>query len=163
MEQLEEKLTACMEDYLEAVLLQVRTSRVARVRDIAGHLHVGMPSVTAALRSLSKRGLVNYDPYQFVTLTDRGQEAAEQISRRHDLLRRFLVDVLGLDEASAEGNACRMEHAVDKAFLDRLEALVDFARRSPQAREDWLKQFSEFASSAHGSHGSDEPARDAEI
>jgi len=129
-------LTSSLEDYLEAVLLLVRRDRVARVRDIAKALGVGMPSVTTALKALAQRGLVNYDPYQVITLTEQGQLAAEAISRRHTVLRRFLVEVLGLDEATAEANACRMEHAVDEQVLDRLGRFADSVRGRPWAGQD---------------------------
>ena len=135
------KLTASLEDYLEAILFVVRQKRVARVRDIAGRVGVGMPSVTAALKTLSERKLVNYDPYQVVTLTDRGREVAEEISDRHFMLRRFLRDVLGLDSESAEANACRMEHAVDGALLERLTRFAEFLDTCPRAGEDWIRQF----------------------
>jgi len=134
------QLTRSLEDYLEAILLLVRRGRVARVRDIAHRLEVGMPAVSAALKTLSARGLVNYDPYQVITLTDRGCELAEEVSRRHDILRRFLTEVLGLDAASAEANACRMEHAVDAPLLDRLERFNEFLRRCPRIGPAWTEQ-----------------------
>lgn len=130
-------LTSSLEDYLEAVLLLVRRDRVARVRDIAKALGVGMPSVTTALKALAQRGLVNYDPYQVITLTEGGRQAAEGVSQRHEVLRRFLVEVLGLDEATAQANACRMEHAVDEQVLDRMRRFADFIRRCPRAGRDW--------------------------
>ncbi|MFB3890921.1 MAG: metal-dependent transcriptional regulator [Phycisphaerae bacterium] len=135
------RLTASMEDYLEAILFLVRRNRVARVRDIARELKVGMPAVTAALKTLASRGLVNYDPYQFVTLTDRGGELAEQVSRRHYDIRRFLCDVLGLDAQEAEANACRMEHAVDEAVLERLRLFGEFVADCPRAGESWTEAF----------------------
>jgi len=135
------KLTASLEDYLEAILFVVRQKRVARVGDIARRVGVGMPSVTAALKALSERKLVNYHPYQAVTLTDRGREVAEEISGRHFMLRRFLRDVLGLDSESAEANACRMEHAVDGALLERLTRFAEFLHTCPRAGEDWMRQF----------------------
>lgn len=138
-----DNLTSSLEDYLEAILFVVRQKRVARVRDIADRIGVGMPSVTAALKTLAARKLVNYDPYQAVTLTDRGCELAEEISRRHYALRRFLTDVLGLDGAAAEANACRMEHAVDDELLERLTRFAEFIRRCPRAGEDWIRQFAE--------------------
>ena len=125
------KLTRSQEDYLEAILLLVRRDRVARVRDIAKSLQVGMPSVTTALKALSKRGLVNYDPYQVITLTPEGRDQAEEVSRRHHVLRSFLTDVLGLELESAEAYACRMEHAVDGELLDRLAGLAEFVRSCP--------------------------------
>ena len=127
------KLSASKEDYLEAILLLIRRDQVARVRDIARHLGVGMPSVTAALKALSKRELVNYDPYQVITLTDRGRDVAEAILRRHTILRAFLSEVLGLDADDAEASACRMEHAVSDEVLERLDDFAHFVRTCPRA------------------------------
>lgn len=136
-----EGLTKSKEDYLEAILLLVREGQVARVRDIAKRIDVGMPAVSVALRSLSRMELVNYDPYEFITLTDRGREIAEQVSQRHHILRTFLVDVLGLDADSAEANACRMEHAADAALLQRLAQFTDFLRRRRTAGDDVAEAF----------------------
>ena len=140
------KLTKSLEDYLEAVLALVRRGRVARVRDIARRLGVGSPSVTAALKSLSKRGLVNYDPYEVVTLTERGRELAEGVQHRHDVIRGFLTDVLGVEAGPAEDYACRMEHAVDEALLERFGRLVEFVRRGPGNGADWLASFRRYCS-----------------
>ena len=149
------KLTSSQEDYLEAILLLVRRGQVARVRDIAKLLNVGMPSVTAALKILSKRELVNYDPYQVITLTDHGQEMAEGVNRRHDLLNKFFVEVLGLDEPTAEANACRMEHAVDSALVERLTKFVEFIHGCPRAGEDWVGEFAAYC--AKGGPGDYDP------
>ena len=138
-----DKLSPSLEDYLEAVLILVRRGRVARVRDIAAHLGVGKSSVTGAVKTLAKRGLVNYEPYQFITLTDHGRVLAEDVSARHVLLREFLSDVLGLDEESAEANACRMEHAVDAELLEQLGKFSVFVRNCPRAGESWVRAFVE--------------------
>ncbi|MDP6635633.1 MAG: metal-dependent transcriptional regulator [Phycisphaerae bacterium] len=138
-----EKLSPSLEDYLEAVLILVRRGNVARVRDIAAHLGVGKSSVTGAVKTLAKRGLVNYEPYQFITLTDHGRELAEEVSARHVLLRKFLSEVLGLDEETAEANACRMEHAVDAELLEQLGKFSAFVRNCPRAGTDWVKAFVE--------------------
>jgi len=136
------KLTRSQEDYLEAILHLVRRQQVARVRDIAKRLGVGMSSVTAALKGLARRGLVNYDPYQLITMTDRGREAAEEISNRHDLLQGFLTDVLGMDAPEAADSACRLEHAVGPVVLERLEKFAEFIRGCPRAGADWIESFS---------------------
>lgn len=137
-------LTRSQEDYLEAILHLVRRRKVARVRDIARRMGVGMPSVTAALRGLSKRKLVHHDPYQFVTLTDRGSRRAEQISRRREQIRRFLTDVLGMDTGAAESSACRLEHAVGPAVLERLKKFAEFVRQSPETGPGWIAAFRAF-------------------
>ena len=139
----QDKLSPSLEDYLEAVLLLVRQGSVARVRDISAHLGVGKSSVTGALKTLARRGLVNYKPYQFITLTDHGLELAEEVQARHVLLRDFLSEVLGLDEEAAEANACRMEHAVDAELLEQLGKFSVFVRNCPRAGENWVRSFVE--------------------
>jgi len=135
------RLSPSLEDYLEAIGALIRESEVARVRDIARRLGVGMPAVTSALRTLSDRELVHYEPYQYITLTARGREAAEEISRRHSLLRDFLTDVFGLDEKTAEANACRMEHAIDAEVMEKFRRFTRFVQQCPRAGADWVEAF----------------------
>ena len=139
-----DKLTPSLEDYLEAILHLIRKDRVARVRDIAKRLGVGMPSVTVALKALAQRKLVNYEAYHVITLTDHGRDVAEEISRWHLVLRRFLTEVLGLDSEIAEANACRMEHAVDATLLERLSRFAEFIRCCPRAGESLVEGFLKF-------------------
>ena len=123
-------LSGSLEDYLEAILDLSAQGQVARVRDIAKRLGVSMSSVTAALHALSKRRLVNYDPYEIITLTDRGRAAGQQVHQRHEVIRSFLTEVLHLDGRRADANACRMEHSVDDVVLNRLSKFARFLQES---------------------------------
>lgn len=127
------ELSESMEDYLEVIHHLVKDNRVARVRDIANALTVKMPSVTGALRKLSKKGLVNYDPHQVITLTDRGEEIAKKIIRTHQTIARFLSNVLDIEPTTADENACRMEHAIDDVVLNRLIKYIEFVEDCPLA------------------------------
>ncbi len=151
------RLTPSQEDYLEAILALVGEGGVARVRDIAGRLGVGKSAVSGALKTLSKRKMVNYDPYEFITLTPRGEQMATKVRGRHEALRRFLTSVLGLDEQTAEANACRMEHSMEDVVLDRLNLLADFlGTRSNPAGPTCLGRFESFLRGR--SVGNDGPA-----
>ncbi|MBN2583148.1 MAG: metal-dependent transcriptional regulator [Planctomycetes bacterium] len=134
-------LTSSLEDYLEAILGLERESGEARVSDIAAQLKVSKSAVTGALKTLSDRKMVNYDPYQHVTLTGRGRKAAAGISERHEVLRRFLTEVLGLKPGVAEANACRMEHVVDNVVLERLTDFAGFVAQWPPALQKKLNEF----------------------
>lgn len=132
--------TASQEDYLEAILGLIGESGAARVRDIAKRMKVANSSVTVALRSLARKKLVDYRPYELVTLTARGRLLAERIRRRHKALSDFLTGVLDVDEKVAETNACRIEHAVGDLVMGRLSCFLDFmfdsavpAKRLPRA------------------------------
>lgn len=124
------ELTTSQEDYLEAILGLIRQTGNARVRDIAERLSVAKSSVTFALRGLAKRKLVNYQPYQLISLTSEGQAIAERIRRRHKDLSRFLQEVLDVDKAIAEGSACRIEHAVPDGLVRRLSCFGQFMSAS---------------------------------
>ena len=137
-------LTATLEDYLEAISRLTAEKGAARVRDIAKALSVHKSTVTAALRSLSQKDLVDYAPYELATLTESGQAVAGEISRRHKGIRDFLVDVLCIDEETADANACRLEHAMDRKVFQRLGLFAEFVKSCPRTGGDWIERFRRF-------------------
>ncbi len=136
-----EALSASLENYLEAIWLLVREHTVARSKDIARRLKVNRSSVTGALQALRDRGLVNYEPYGYVTLTEEGSSAAQRVLRRHETLRDFFVRVLSIDEAEADEAACRMEHGISKPIVDRLLEFAAFVETCPRAGPRWIRGF----------------------
>lgn len=132
-------LSAEMEDYLEAIAALSASNGEARVTDIAKRLSVRKPSVTQALQSLTDKGFLHYKPYASPVLTASGRRAAAAVQRRHDVMKSFLVDVLQVDWAAAEANACRLEHAVDKEVLEHLTRFMDFVQRCPRGGTDWVR------------------------
>jgi len=129
----EQRLSTSLEDYLKAILLSSREHGAVRPRDIVERLRVSGPSVTEALQNLRSRGLVNYLPYEAVSLTGEGQRYADEVLHRHRLLRRFLREVLLLDAAVADAGACLMEHVVSPAIIERM---LDYAAFLEQCGAD---------------------------
>ena len=145
------ELTASLEDYLEAIFHLVGEKQVARARDIAKRLKVNRSSVTGALQSLAQKGLVNYEPYEVITLTRKGTAAAQGVVRRHEVLRDFLVEILAVNEAKADEAACRMEHAIPLSILERLIQFVEFVEVCPRGGAKWIRGFA-----YHCEHGNTE-------
>jgi DtxR family Mn-dependent transcriptional regulator len=141
-------LTPTMENYMEAIYNLDNEKRVVRVKDIAKRLGVKMPTVTNMLKTLNDRGLVNYERYEYLELTGKGENVGKEIDRRHHILREFLTDILGIDFDKADEEACRLEHAVGAATMDRLLAFMEFIQSCPRTGENWLERFEEFR--AHG-------------
>jgi len=137
----EKKLSESLEDYLEVILELENTMKVARAKDIAEKTGVQRGSVTSALKNLEEKKLINYTPYSFITLTDKGKKIAKEISFRHTVLKDFFIKILQIDEAAAESTACRMEHSVDKKTLERLIRFFDFIYQCPRTGDDWLQNF----------------------
>ncbi|SPF48076.1 Iron (Metal) dependent repressor, DtxR family [Syntrophobacter sp. SbD1] len=146
-------LSASLEDYLEVIFHLEQSNRVARAKDIADQMSVQRASVTGALKALSGRGLINYSPYSFVTLTPPGREIAREVIRRHKVLKEFFVNNLQLGPEEAEANACRIEHAIDPTAIERLVRFVEFMSICPRTGTDWFDAFARFCK--HGHHTSD--------
>ncbi len=119
-EYMQMKLSDSLEDYLEAVLLVEKKDGVIRPKAIMEHLDVSAPSVTEALHQLAQKKLVNYIPYGEITLTAKGRKGAEDVFYRHETLKKFFVQVLGIDPEIADEGACKMEHAASKTIIERM-------------------------------------------
>lgn len=132
-----EALSSSLEDYLETILHLQQQRSVARAKDIGEHLHVNRSSVTSALQSLAKRGLVNYSPYDFITLTPEGQKAAEDVAQRHEVMRQFLIKVLRVEGEEANAAACKLEHALSGAVMERMVSFMEFVNRCPAGVAGW--------------------------
>jgi len=134
-------LSESLEDYLEVILDLEETNKVARAKDIAERLDIQRGSVTGALKALEEKGLVNYEPYSYITLTSEGNKIARKITRRHEGLRDFLHQVLQVDAKTADATACRMEHVIDEKTMARLMCFFDYVQSCPRTGTDWLENF----------------------
>ena len=139
-----QNLSASLEDYLEAIFNLTRESAVARSKDIAEDLGVARPSVTGALRLLSQKGLVNYEPYGLVSLTKVGQARAAAVARKHDVIKSFFTDVLGVEAESAAEAACKAEHTLGRHIVSRLTAFVEFVAQQRLGGNNLVAEFHKF-------------------
>lgn len=146
MNQSKKGLSDSLEDYLEIILALEKKNKVARVKDIADEMGVLRGSVTSALKTLGQKGFINYEPYSFITLTPKGTKIAREITRRHGVLKDFLINVLQIDAEMAETDACRMEHAMEKASIDRLVNFLEFIQDCPRTDFNWMESFTDYYS-----------------
>ena len=128
------ELTEGLEDYLEAILLCEKKQRFVRTKHLAKQLGVKSPSVHAAVKELSRLGLVEHESYGHIELTPKGRKEAELVYTRHKVLYRFFAETLGLPVQMSEVNACGIEHHLDETTLKRLTKLLDFLKQ--KGRED---------------------------
>jgi DtxR family Mn-dependent transcriptional regulator len=124
-------LTVSLEDYLETIYELVREKSYARVRDIARAREVKAGSVSPAMRRLAELGYIEYVRREYIALTPVGEEAARRIRARHDILTRFLSEVLGMSYEQAERDACAVEHSMSNEAMDCLTRFFEFVRVCP--------------------------------
>ena len=128
------RLSESLEDYLEAISELIAVDGHAHTKEIAERLNVKMPSVTAALRQLDKMGCIVYNTHYPVQLTARGKELADEVVRRHRVLKNFFGGILGLDPERASETACRLEHAVDEETIERFILFSEAIEKRSDAR-----------------------------
>jgi len=123
--------TPTMEDYVERIHTLICEKGYARVIDIAQLLEVQSPSVTRMVQKLAEAGLVEYERYRGVVLTEAGNRLGEQMQWRHQTLERFLR-VLGVeDEAVIWTDVEGIEHHVSPQTLGAIHKLVEFFQAHP--------------------------------
>ncbi len=109
------------EDYLEMILMLSEQKGEVRSIDIATGLGVSKPSVSVAMKHLRENGYIMMDQNNLITLSESGMAIARKIYNRHKTITRFLMQ-LGVDEATAKEDACKIEHDLSPATFEAIRA-----------------------------------------
>jgi Mn-dependent DtxR family transcriptional regulator len=128
------KATESAEDYLERIYELIEDKGYARVIDIATSLDIQQASVCKMLQKLDEQGFVNYEKYRGLALTDRGEQVARAIKRRHLVLEEFFR-LLGVDAQKAQKDVEGIEHHLSAQSIESIEALVRFLKENPDIAE----------------------------
>jgi len=148
-----QKLSASLEDYLEAIFNLSGESNVARSKDIAKSLRVSKSSVTGALRILKQKGLANYKPYDYVTLTKAGKAAAAEVVRKHNIIKSFFINVLGIEKDIAQQAACKAEHTLGPEVIAKLLCFIEFVTKNNKNGFNFVGRFKQFCKSGFNNSG----------
>jgi len=132
------ELTNSMEDYLEMIYRLSITDGFTRINELADNLNVQPPSVTRMVQKLSSVGLVNYEKYGVVALTDMGKNMGRTLFKRHKIIEVFLK-VLGVND-TIEADIEKMEHTLSDATLSCIVNYLSFLDQNP----DISQRFKEF-------------------
>ena len=109
------------EMYLETILILSQQKSTVRSIDVAEKMSFSKPSVSRAMGILKKGGYIDIDLHGGITLTESGKKAAERIYERHRILTAILMR-LGVDEATATEDACKMEHYISDTSFAAIKA-----------------------------------------
>jgi DtxR family Mn-dependent transcriptional regulator len=118
------QLTPSHEHYLRAIWEVRSRLGYARLVDVAHELGISHATLSVGLVPLERRRLVEHDEHRFLVLTETGERHAREVHHRHAVARAFLRDVLGVDAARAEREACRLEHDLSHETTERLLDLL---------------------------------------
>ena len=112
------------EDYLEMILMLSKKKPLVRSIDIAHELGVSKPSVSVAMKKLRESGHITVADDGSLSLTADGYIIAERMLERHTLLTELLMS-LGVDEAVAREDACKLEHDLSEQSFEAIRAFMN--------------------------------------
>ena len=118
-------LTVSNEHYIKAIYETDLDGEGARISDIAAKLDVSKASACVAMKTLEQKKMVERDAYRKVLLTPEGKNYATFIRNKYAVIKRFLVEVLKLDERLANIDACALEHVISIETFYSMLRLVE--------------------------------------
>lgn len=108
------------EDYLETIYKLSKDNLKIRSVDIANMLNVTKASTFNALKNLAEQECIEKEYYGTVALTDKGLEIAKCVEKKHKAIRMLLIDILNVTPATAETDACKIEHNLSEETTKKL-------------------------------------------
>ena len=108
------------EMYLETIYVLSQKSSEVRSIDVGAYMGYSKPSVSRAIGLLKKDGFVITDEQGYLKLTEAGTKTAKVIYERHQLLSRLFMNI-GVDEETANEDACRIEHYISEKTFEAIK------------------------------------------
>lgn len=118
------KLSSSQEEYLKTIYILEKNKEKVRVTDIATKLKITKPSVNKAINLLKDIGVINYQAYGNITLTEAGEKYAIEVIKKQDILKMFLVEILDIDEKQAQEEAVAMKYAMSEQTTQKLNQYI---------------------------------------
>ena len=120
-----------VENYLKALFNLSNEKGEVNVNDLSKHLDIKMPTVNSMMKKLLEQGLVHYESYKPVKLTDIGRKEAALVIRKHRLTEIFLVEKMGFGWEEVHDIAEQVEHVRSVAFFDKMDKLLGNPKFDP--------------------------------
>lgn len=131
-------LTSAMEDYLEMIYRNSLQEGYIRINRLAELLNVKASSASKMVQKLGKLGMLDYEKYGIIILTEAGKEVGKFLLSRHNIIERFL-ETIGIDENLLIETEL-IEHNISLNTLNNLKILNEFFGKNPQI----INRFEEF-------------------
>lgn len=121
----ESGLTSAHEDYLKSIYLLQNQGKKVTNSVLATQLRVSPASATNMVKKLAELDMVEYTPYQEITLSPAGERVALEVLRHHRLLELYLHDKLNLTWDQVHAEAERLEHVMSDVLEDAIADALD--------------------------------------
>jgi DtxR family transcriptional regulator, Mn-dependent transcriptional regulator len=119
------------ENYLKALWNIASAKGEATVNELSKQLEIKMPTVNSMMKRLAEKGLVIYESYKPLKLTDKGKKLAAIIIRKHRLTEMYLVEKMGFGWEEVHDIAEQVEHIQSATFFDKMDELLGYPKVDP--------------------------------
>jgi DtxR family Mn-dependent transcriptional regulator len=119
------------ENYLKALWNITSNKGEASVNELSKQLDIKMPTVNSMMKRLAEKGLVIYESYKPLKLTEKGKKQAALIIRKHRLTEMYLVEKMGFGWEQVHDIAEQIEHIQSPAFFEKMDELLGFPKIDP--------------------------------
>ncbi len=140
LQQNKKLLTSAMEDYLEMIYRNSLIEGYMRINTLSELLNVQAPSATKMVQKLARLGLLKYEKYGIIFLTENGSEIGKYLLQRHNIIEAFLRN-LGVEE-----NLLLETELVEHILLADTIHRIEMFNRFVEQRPEWIKQFERYFS-----------------
>jgi DtxR family Mn-dependent transcriptional regulator len=127
----QEQATVAEEEYLQTIYWLMEAGLPITGANMARAMQLSPPTVHEMIKRLERDGYVTRSEDKILHLTENGRAEAEQITRRHRMIERFLTDVLGIPWDEVHEEAERLEHAMSPVLEERMRAAIGDANTCP--------------------------------
>lgn len=123
-------ITSSLQDYLELIYNTITNNQEIKAVDIANKFKISRPSVSEALIRLADRDLIVYEGRKGIKITQKGENEARKIIKKHSILCDFFNNILGADLKCSSENACRIEHVIDENLIEDIKTFTEFCKKN---------------------------------
>lgn len=117
-------ITSSLEEYLKTMYVLKKQGQDIKVTTIANKMNCTKPSVNKAIRNLKSNGLVNYEVYGDIELTQKGEQLAKKVLEAYDIVNAFLTEILEVPKEEAEQEAEKLKSTMGDVTLNKLTKYV---------------------------------------
>jgi len=133
-------LSSGLEDYLEVIYIAYKNGKPLKGAELARQLNISRASVSEALGKLVAKGLISYNSYEAISITQSGIDEAIKVYNKHNTLEQFFEKVLGINKKEAGENACKIEHIISENVLNEMTHFTKFCQNHPKILEMYKKE-----------------------
>lgn len=127
---MKEKLTISLINYLEQIYILQQISDDVRVTDVAKSMNLSKPSVNRAMNTLIERGYIIHEHYGSIKLTNKGVKIAESTQESNRIIKKFLVEFLGIEPKTASKESNQIAYIISKGTRKKLKKYMKKASKS---------------------------------